>query len=530
MDKVPDLKYRKIAAAFTVLFVFGILHTWVIFPPILRAILKSQVVLKPGTRMRDMYDALPFPLIFKVYLWHVLNPDEVMMGAKPKFQEVGPYVFEEWKTKIDQVEDLETDTIEFTAINTFIFNKTLSNGLTGDETVTVIDPLLTSLGLAINRDREPMLPLIAAAIQEIYHKPTTAFWTGKVMDLLFNGIEVDCTSDDFNSKATCAAFESGDVKTIVPKGDEEDKYLFALLGSSNGTSAGRFKTYRGVKNVHDLGRVIEYNEEPELDIWDGDECNQIRGTESSIFPPFTAKEDGLWAFESNICRSMKAKYQRPSKYRGIPTLRYALDLGDIAADENEHCFCSNDKCPVKGTLDLFPCTEGPLIASLPHFFKGDPSLFEKIESGLEPDEEKHGIRVDFEIISGTPMSAAKRLQFNIDLIPLEQIDVMKNLPEMVFPLMWVEEGVDLNKTYVNMLKYQLFLRGLKFRAVVKWLTLILGPMGAVAALFLDYQKRHASSLQVTKVSPVKQSSKNGNVESVDPSSASTQELNSKERY
>lgn len=53
------------------------------------------------------------------------------------------YGTREWKTKIDIVEDVEADTLEFTAINTFIYNQTLSNGLTGDEIVTVIDPLLT---------------------------------------------------------------------------------------------------------------------------------------------------------------------------------------------------------------------------------------------------------------------------------------------------------------------------------------------------------------------------------------------------
>ncbi len=53
------------------------------------------------------------------------------------------YVPREWKIKVDQVEDLEMDTIEFTAINYFIYNQTLSNGLTGDEIVTVINPLLT---------------------------------------------------------------------------------------------------------------------------------------------------------------------------------------------------------------------------------------------------------------------------------------------------------------------------------------------------------------------------------------------------
>lgn len=44
--------------------------------------------------MRDMYNELPFPLIYKIYLFHVLNPDEVMKGGKPKFEERGPYVFE----------------------------------------------------------------------------------------------------------------------------------------------------------------------------------------------------------------------------------------------------------------------------------------------------------------------------------------------------------------------------------------------------------------------------------------------------
>lgn len=50
------------------------------------------------------------------------------------------------------------------------------------------------------------------------------------MDLLFNGYEVDCTSEDFNSKAACSVFESGEVKAVFPKNDEEDKFLFAIFG------------------------------------------------------------------------------------------------------------------------------------------------------------------------------------------------------------------------------------------------------------------------------------------------------------
>lgn len=55
------------------------------------------------------------------------------------------------------------------------------------------------------------------------------------------------------------------------------------------------------------------------------------------------------------------------------------------------------------------------------------------------------------------MSGAKRMQINMAIEPLAAMDYMHTLPKMVFPMLWVEEGVNLNKTYVNMLKYQLFL-------------------------------------------------------------------------
>lgn len=72
---------------------------------------------------------------------------------------------------------------------------------------------------------------LSVAIREIFHNPKTIFWTGKAMDFLFNGVDVDCTSEDFNSKTICTVMESGEIKSVTPKEGVEDVFEFALLRS-----------------------------------------------------------------------------------------------------------------------------------------------------------------------------------------------------------------------------------------------------------------------------------------------------------
>lgn len=92
---------------------------------------------------------------------------------------------------------------------------------------------------------------------------------------------------------------------------------------------GRFKALRGVKNVHDMGRVVEFNGEPEMDTWDGDECNKFKGTDSTIFPPFLTKEEGLWAFAPDLCRSLGTEYVGKSKYMGIKLDEFSIKFPDL---------------------------------------------------------------------------------------------------------------------------------------------------------------------------------------------------------
>lgn len=82
------------------------------------------------------------------------------------------------------------------------------------------------MALAVNVDKKPMLPVINSAINEMFHKPTHPFWTGRVMDLLYDGIPIDCSSEEFSAKAICSVFESGDVKAVRQIDDTTFKFSF----------------------------------------------------------------------------------------------------------------------------------------------------------------------------------------------------------------------------------------------------------------------------------------------------------------
>lgn len=89
--------------------------------------------------------------------------------------------------------------------------------------------VLVSIGLGVNVDRKPMLPMASTAIKEIFHDPVHPFWTGRAMDLLFDGIPLDCSSTNFNAKAICSVFETGEVQAITQV--DANTFKFSFFGA-----------------------------------------------------------------------------------------------------------------------------------------------------------------------------------------------------------------------------------------------------------------------------------------------------------
>lgn len=106
---------KRLAIISGIIFVFGIIFGYVLFPKILafalryvsnrfhrerklhatnKTLCSQKSSLRPGSQMRGIFSELPFALDFKIYIFNITNPDEVHKGGKPKLQEIGPYHFQ----------------------------------------------------------------------------------------------------------------------------------------------------------------------------------------------------------------------------------------------------------------------------------------------------------------------------------------------------------------------------------------------------------------------------------------------------
>lgn len=88
--------------------------------------------------------------------------------------------------------------------------------------------VLNSIGLAVHFEYRQFLHVAKAAIKELFHEPTDVFWTGRVMDVLFNGIEIDCDVSTTYAKIACEEIQDRQPDKFKPL--DNGKYLFSMFG------------------------------------------------------------------------------------------------------------------------------------------------------------------------------------------------------------------------------------------------------------------------------------------------------------
>ncbi|XP_026745475.1 sensory neuron membrane protein 2-like [Trichoplusia ni] len=470
-----------------VLVVAIVLAAWG-FQKIVDKQIQKNVQLENNSLMFDKWQKLPMPLDFKVYLFNVSNVDEVNRGKKPILNEIGPYVYKQYREKTILGYG-PNDTIKYMLRKRFEFDPVASGDLTEDDEVTVIHFSYLAALLTIHDMMPSLVGVINKALEQFFPNLEDGFLRVRVRDLLFDGIYLSCDGDNAALGLVC-----GKIKTETPPtmraSETSNGFYFSMFSHMNRSESGPWEMKRGRENVYDLGNVVSYKGKEVMPMWGDKYCGKINGSDSSIFPPINPNNvpKKLYTFEPDICRSVYVDLVGKSELFNISSYYYEISplvFGAKSANPDNKCFCrknwsaNHDGCLLMGLLNLMPCQGAPAIASLPHFYLGSEELLEFFQAGIKPDKEKHNTFVHIDPITGVVLSGVKRLQFNIELRKIENIPQLSNVPTGLFPMLWLEEGASIPESIQQELKDSHKL--LSYVQVARWMFLALAVVAVVVS-------------------------------------------------
>lgn len=128
----------------------------------------------------------------------------------------------------------------------------------------------------------------------------------------------------------------------------------------------------------------------------------------------------------SFLRSLYANYNGTyTTLDDIKLYQFAPDeyfFGNVTTNPDNGGFCTPaGNCLPTGVINITTCVGAPIISSCPHFLFGDEKLVRDVD-GLNPVYDDHRTTIYIEPITGVPMKAHKRLQFNTQLFQNPNIE------------------------------------------------------------------------------------------------------------
>ncbi|XP_069834348.1 lysosome membrane protein 2 [Dendropsophus ebraccatus] len=385
---------------------------------------KKATILKNGTEAYNNWVAPPPPIYMQFYFFNVTNPLEVLDGEKPVVDEIGPYTYREYRPKED-VDFLENGT-EVSAVSpkTYIFEPDKSVGNPEVDLIRTINiPIVTLLEISKQSEYFKYVKSFLDAVLKTYKEGI--FVTRSVHELLWG------YKDPVLSL----------VHALVPHISD----MFGLFYNMNATSDGTYVFQSGSSGYLDFARIVKWNGERNLKWWTSDTCNMINGTDGTSFHPLVNKDDILYMFSSDLCRSIFAVYESSDVVKGIPVFRFsppAKVFANISINPDNAGFCvPKGNCLPSGLLNVSMCKQGaPIILSSPHFYQSEQSVINSVVR-IKPKKEDDETFMDINPLTGILIRAAKRIQVNVYVRQIPEYDITQNLQTLYFPVMYLNESV-----------------------------------------------------------------------------------------
>ncbi|CAL7934544.1 unnamed protein product [Xylocopa violacea] len=438
--------WKKLAIIFSigiVITIFG-LTVGILWTSIYSSILSTQLSVTPTSTNHELWKETPIPMFLKLYMFNLTNPEDFASNkfkSKPKFAEMGPYVFREVDYKVGETWN-NNNTITYQRKRVWHFDESMSSGSLLDK-VTNINPVTASVAYALRYELPFVRTLVDRIMRSIEQKLIV---TKTVNELLFEG---------FNDAMLNIVRELNMTKIPMKR--------FAWFYGRNDSASydGTFNMYTGESNLLDLGVLTEWNYDNTVSSYPG-ECGKVKGTNGDLWPPLPDNKTVTF-FVTDICTSLTATFDNTTVYEGLTGVRYISDktiLDNGTMVPSRVCYCTNQECIPSGALNISSCKWGtPAFISLPHFYLADPSYRDKIE-GMEPSKEKHELQISIEPKTGVPLNVNAKLQLNLLVKHDKEMSMFKDVQTTFIPMLWFAQEAYLTSDYASTVKLIIILQSL----------------------------------------------------------------------
>ncbi|KAM9338044.1 lysosome membrane protein 2-like isoform 2-T2 [Symphorus nematophorus] len=453
-----------------------------VFRTLMHNRLKKEIVLVEGSRVFESWKRPPPPVYMEFFFFNVTNVDEFLRGAKAEVKQVGPYTYREYRYK-DNVTMLGGN-LKVSGYNTksFVFLQEKSVGDPAVDSITTVN-----------------IPAWA-----VMTKLKGSFWKANVLSIWMNSVGIG----PFTTRTVDEllwGYEDPLLKRVSASNPEVEAD-FGLMIKKNGSNDGEFVYHTGVQNYLDYGRVVTWKGQSQLTFWTSNQSNSINGSDGSAFHPLLNKDERIYIFTPDLCRSIYMEYEKDVEVKGIPAYRFTPPRSVLASKEenpaNEGFCVSKNECLGTGLLKVSPCRKGaPVVASFPHFHLAEDKYVAAI-GGLSPQREHHQTYLDLNPTTGVIVRANKRAQVNILLSRIGGFPKTRVLNETVFPVMFLNESVVIDDASAARVQKLLLIVTL----VSNFPLIIVGLGGIMLAVFIILlvraRKQKTSNEDDTSYSPV----------------------------
>ncbi|KAM4527350.1 lysosome membrane protein 2-like isoform 2-T2 [Odontesthes bonariensis] len=402
--------------------------------------LKKEIVLVEGSRVFESWKTPPPPVFMEFFFFTVTNVDEVLQGGKAVVKQVGPYTYREYRYKENVT--MVDDGTKVSAYNTksFVFLREKSVGDPAVDNITTVNI--------------PAWAVMNKVKGSFFKSTMVSIW----MNSLRSGLFTTRTVDEL-----LWGYEDPLLARVASSNPEVEK-VFGLMYKKNGSNDGEFVFHTGEQNYLDYGRIETWKGQRQVNFWSSNESNSIVGSDGGAFHPLLDKNERIYVFTPDLCRTIYMEFEKDVMVKGIPAYRFTPPRSVFASKEenpaNEGFCVTPDECLGTGLLKVSPCRKGaPVVASFPHFFLAEDKYAAAI-SGMSPQRKHHQTFLDLNPTTGVIVRANKRAQVNILINRVPGFPVTRALNETVFPVMFLNESVVIDEASAARVQKLLLIAGL----------------------------------------------------------------------